>query len=514
MNRVQIVTGFVLTLCLMNLGNSAHAQFENLVLHLPNGANTLLLLNAEEMLSSPLAAKEGWRKKEENAFASGITLLSPQVNQLAMAARIDFETNRANWRAAVMNVSSEPSMPEVAAEHGGTVDQIEHRDAAILPNDTVVVEFGKNLAGVLTPGNRQQVGEWIRDVYSSSSRKPLSGYLQEAETFADRGAPIIMAIDLQNVVSQKVIRDRLNSSPTLQGKDVDLDKLSTVLASIRGVTLGITIGDQVFGKVKVDFGEDISIMKDFAKPLLLEALSNHGAMINEFRDWTASVSGKQFSIEGDLLQSGRQRILSLLDAPPALQAPPKQTPASGEQDQNSLVALTSQQYFNSIKQFLDDLHGKGQSHDFTTPGEIAVWYERYASKIDSLRILNVDRDLVEFGSYVANQLRQGQTAMQGVGERSALRVSEKPNATAYNYAYAAGGRAGFNRYGGYARGGYAYAYRYNPRLSLKLEGQQRSRIHMQERIRGATAAHTITQGLQEEMAHMREVLTDRYDVEF
>ena len=100
--------------------------------------------------------------------------------------------------------------------------------------------------------------------------------------------------------------------------------------------------------------------------------------------------------------------------------------------------------------------------------------------------------------------------MKGIGARQAIRISETPNAQVYNYRYAAGG--GVNRWGG-AYGG-AYQYRENPRASLALEGQQRSRIRTQERIRGYGSANSIAQSLEAEIAQVRVQLTEKYGIEF
>jgi len=487
----------------------ARAQFNDLVTHLPEDANVLVLFNVEKMQDSPIAKKEGWREKHENAFASGMIILPPQATRFALAAKLDLETDQAAWDASVMDLEYEPSMPKVAAHHSGEVDEIGGLNTAVLPSDTYVVQWGKRLVGVMSPGNRQAVGRWIEQVYSTSKRESLSKYLQKAASYAESGTPVIMAMDLGHVMSAATIAERLKMFKSLQGQKVDLEKLSKALASIEGMTLGITINEQVYGKLIIDFGQDVTMTKEFAKPMLLEALANHGATINEFHDWEAKVSGTQISIEGPLYQSGRQRILSVIDAPPALQAQKSQSTAGGQQDQEKLGILASQQYFNTLKRLVDDLREQKKSGQ--TSGQVGMWYGKYARKIDSLPILNVDSDLVNFGGYVANQFRQAESAMKGIGASQAYRISTKQNAQVYNYHYSAG--VGVNRYGGVA-GGYSYRYRDNPRASLRLEGQQRAQIRTQERIKGNASANAVMQGLDADMANVRRQLTAKYGVEF
>jgi hypothetical protein len=86
--------------------------------------------------------------------------------------------------------------------------------------------------------------------------------------------------------SSALIRDRIGRFESLKGQNVDLNKLADALASIRGATLGMTIRDEVFGKLKVDFKEDVSMTRDFAKPPIASSPSSpilHSSRISVFR---------------------------------------------------------------------------------------------------------------------------------------------------------------------------------------------------------------------------------------
>lgn len=515
MNRTCL-PGPLFALIVFVQASSAFGQFGDLVGHLPDDSNTLVLFNVEAILASPLAQKGKWREQNENMFAAGLLLVPPQATRFVMASQMDIELMEPHWHAAVMELSQEPSMLTATERYGGNVDEIEGRDAAVLPNNTYVIKFGKAIAGTMFPADRQKVTRWVQEVYSGSGRKPLGEYLTEAEGYADKaGTPIILAIELQHVISPKFIRGRLGSMKSLEGKTIDLDQLASVLASIRGITLGVTITDQVFGGLKVDFEQDVSVMRDVAKPLLLEILANHGAMIQEFNDWTVEVGGKEILLKGPLYPSGTQRICSVLDAPAALH-PVEQPASTGDgQTAQSLVARSTQQYFKMIGQLVTDLRSDYHKDETITSGLIAMWYKKYASKIDALPILHVDPEMVQFGADVANALRQSQDAMQGVGTRSAMRITNKPDAAVYDVAAVSGARVGVGPRGGWgAQGGYAYRYAYDPKASLRLEGEQESKIRTQERIRGYGSANQIMQSVETAMANMRRTMTEKYNVEF
>ena len=82
----------------------------------------------------------------------------------------------------------------------------------------------------------------------------LSPYLQEAAAYPENvGTEIIMALDLENAVDPGAVRQTLNTTKAVQNKNVNLDQLAQVIASIRGVTLGIRVTTNVTGSLRIDF---------------------------------------------------------------------------------------------------------------------------------------------------------------------------------------------------------------------------------------------------------------------
>ncbi len=511
MNR-SICIPLVFVLIVLIQPQSSRAQFETVVRHLPEDANTLMLFNMEAILATPLAVQEKWSENEGSEFSSGLLIVPPQTLHLAMATQMDIELMQPHWHVSVMELSEEPSMLTVTERYGGNVDEIGGQEAAVLPNNMYVIKFGKFIAGTMYPADRQKTTRWVDDVFALTGRKPLAPYLAEAENYAKQ-TPILLAIDLQHVLSPKFIRSKLDAMKSLQGQKVNLDQLATALASVRGATLGIEITDHVFGGLKVDFDSDITIMKDFAKPLLLECLGNHGAMIQEFNDWKVEVTAKEVLLKGALGGSGTQRILSLLDAPPSMRAreQPTSTTTTGDaKSSESLTARSTQQYFKTIEMLLSDLRGEDKQHQLTTPGLVAMWYAKYAAKIDALPILHVDPELVSFATQVSGALRQSQDVMRSAGVRTASRMANMQGAQVYDYQYAAGATERYGFYGG----GYAYRYQSNPWASLRADGQQIAQINEQETSRGYASANKLMQEITVSMANMRKKMTEKYGVEF
>ncbi len=502
--RTSVLVHAVVAVVVATSTNVAFAQFGDLIKRVPERANTLVLLNVDQIHNTPLAKKEGWREKHEKQFASGLVILPPHASKFVMAAQMDFEHMQPQWETALLDLKYEPSIPKIAAKLGGTVDNIGDRSTAVLPHDVYVVKFGPRFGAIAAPANRQNVAHWINQIYSNSL-PPLSAYLQEAVRFAEGGAPIIMAMDFTNVFSPAFVRSRLETSETLKGQDVDLDQLSEVLASIRGVSLGITINESRYGAIKVDFEKDATILGDFAKPLLLETLARQGAMIDEFQDWQVKVDGTQIQIGGVLFESGMRRIMSILDAPPSLHAAAQESTGTDEESKEKMMALATKQYFQSVVSLLDDLRGKRKSEDFVTWGQVGMWFEKYARKIDRMPLLNVDPEMLDFGAFVADSLRQAENAMKGIGAQSGYRKTQLPN---YYNVQTYARPVGVTRWGVHG----AYGYRATEDLSAK--GQAESRIRTQERIRGNMSANMTVQGVEAATADIRRRMTQKYQMEF
>jgi hypothetical protein len=279
--------------------------------------------------------------------------------------------------------------------------------------------------------------------------------------------------------------------------------------------MGLSITDHVSGAVKVDFDKDVSMTEEYAKPLLLAALSNHGVMINEFNDWKIQVAGKEMLLRGSLQQSGIQRVCSLMDTPADLRKIEATSPGNLGATDGSLVGRTTLQYFKMLEQYVGDIATTKKRTQLQTPGMVGKWYKRYAEKIDALPILNVDPEMIKFGTQLSATLRQAEGAMRGAGVQESSEITNMPGNQVYDYQYAASARAGFGGYGGmYGEASYAYRYAYNPWASLRADGQEVAQIQMNARMKGYGAANETMESAEVAMTNMRKHMTEKYKMEF
>jgi hypothetical protein len=467
----------------------------------------LILIDADKLFGSPLADKERWAARRKAAFESGISALPPDASAVVMAAQMDFESGVNHWELALTRFSQGRDVATAAKRFGGSLDTISDRAVAKLPSNHYVVQISPTLLGSHMPATRQDVARWLAATDKTNLTASMSPYLTTAYGYAAKvGTPIVMAVDLGGVVSATEAAERLAQFPGLADKKELIAPLAKLAGSLQGATLGITVGESALGAIRVDFAESPEAYSAVLKPILIEALRRHGAMVDDFESWQPSVQGNAFMLKGPLSTAGARRVLSVLELPPALGHALEEMALSPT---GSGGANPSQLYFQAITALIDDLREKPKKDGVQTMGQAALWYSKYARKIDQLPILGVDPTLLNFGADIAGGLRDAESALRGVGMRTSVRTVNSDASGSPTVSYGSTYNQGY----GYGFGATNYSY-FNMRSGDRVQGQQNAAIRMQERVSGAETVRTIWKNIDEATAMVRREMTQKYEVEF
>lgn len=505
MHRYAVrMVGMGLGLLLVAQIAQAQEDFGSLLNRVPRNSNAVVLLNLEKALQSPLGQKEGWAQKVEKAFQAGVSRVPPQTTRFVLASQLEFETLTPMSEAAIIEINCEVSLPTVAEKRSGQMDKLGDLSAVALPNGVYLVQFGPNVFGAIAPANRQAAVRWLREI-SPSTVNSLSPYLQKAAGYSDNaGSEIIMAIDLSGAFGPERIAKYLSSKPWLQEFKVDCPQFGKTLGDVQGIRLGVRIGEPSYGKVTVDFAGDMEGMAPFAKRLLLEILTDAGAEIEDLNAWKPEVKGNTVSLGGNLSQEGLRRILSVVESPaPASDVTAEASPKPGTKTPDAApdVATASREHFQKVTKYLREL--KFDLKEVKSFASNATWFDRYASKIEKLPILNVDPEVVDYSAFVAQSFRQAAGSVKTAGINKAARsasVQTSPDMYAY--------------YGGYSGyGAYGYA-RYAPRADVQYEGAQRRIIRTEERSKAAGNYQDLRSQVIEATNDTRRRMTQKYQIEF
>jgi hypothetical protein len=298
-----------------------------------------------------------------------------------------------------------------------------------------------------------------------------------------------------DAVPPDVIRAKLAASEALASQKVNVDAAAQALAGIRGVALEVRVGDGAIGSLRVHFSNDASVLAPIAHPLLLEVLADLGARVEDVERWKVQAEPRRISLSGPLSAAGMKRVFSLIDNPTSaiLATEPGQQSQSSQSD---VQAIASQRYFQSLNSILDDL--RAESKNAKTFGQNALWFDKWARRIDRLPLVNVDGQLLDFGRSVSIGLRNMAAAARGIGINSAARTAQIYQTTTTDY----------NSYAGLWAGGYSYYSEWNDASA------ERRAVRAQERAAGAISTREIFRDIENETAKVRQAMTQKYQVAF
>jgi hypothetical protein len=486
-------------------------EFQDLVNQIPRSANAVVLLNMEKAKNSPLGIKENWKSKIEKAFEAGLFRVPPQATRFVLASEIDFEFKEPLWEVAIIDVNENFSMEKIAEKRQGTTDTIENLPAIALPNDTYLVQLGPKTLGAMAPANRQTVVRWIREIRKPSPQ-PLSPYLQKAAVFSDKtGSEIIMAIDLDGMMSFKRVGKYLKSKQKeLDEWGANLIDVTNLLSEIQGMRIGVRIGDPSSAMVAVDLRGDATPIKSFAKPLFLQILSDLGASSDNLNSWTAQAKKNEISLAGKLDRSGLRRLLSVVDAPAIDDDAVANSSEVSPGELPAVQAKAAREHFRAVTEMFDDL--KDDMKSSRNLASTQLWFDKYAKRIERLPVLNVDPELLDYSAFVASQLRKASLASKTMGIQSGVRQAQITTADVAPYAVGTSRWGRYGYYGGYG-GARGYAV-YDRGAEMKAVESERRVVRAEEKAVAATDIQQLRQDIIAATTDMRRKMTQKYKVEF
>lgn len=479
------------------------SRFGDLISRVPAGANTLIMLDVEAIRGSLFVVNTPASEKASQRQVSRYVFGAKELDRAVLAADLDLTDFTPVWETVLVKTNIEPVLADIAQRQNGRVEQLGSMQAVWLPSNGYVVPFTSRLLGMRFPADRPFVTSWANHP-ALADTNALSPYLKEAAAYPENvGTEIIMAVDLENAVDPGAVRQNLEETQAIKGKDVDLDQLASVLASVRGLTLGIRVTTNVTGSLRIDFKEDVSMMEGYAKPLILEKLAKFGLMIDEFYGWDARVGKNTLFLSGTLTVQGLRRVLMIVDPPtPELSAPSGETATTSTSGAEATAQKTLD-YYKALETLVNDVKNPNTKNVVGT-GEVAIWMDRYAKKIDQLPILGVDEQLVDFSATIAQAIRDMAFQFRGVGIEAG-KMSNNPRLQ-WDYDGRGGSYGGYG-WGGYQGGAWQVA---TPEVTMPASNVARK----VGRANVSSNRADLWRQIDDDMATARRELTKRYQIEF
>ena len=158
------------------------------------------------------------------------------------------------WDAAIVEFPKAPSLDNVMDHFGGIEDKIGTTPVLRVADDSYIVRF-RTPSWVLSD---PAIDRWSRTgwpITTMNCHRTFTGSrLRGRRHGSDPGDRCHRRID------SSPSRERLAETENTDIKNAKIDTAQVVkiMSSLKGVMLGITFGKQVYGKIRADFGEDVT----------------------------------------------------------------------------------------------------------------------------------------------------------------------------------------------------------------------------------------------------------------
>jgi len=471
----------------------AQGEFETLLKRVPASANSILVIDVEALLESPLAVKEGWKEQQRATYTSQPLILPPEGEKLIVASQMAPHDNFSQaWELGLMTLSESMPVNAMARAEGGYVDELSGKEVVWSPSDAYFVPLEDDHLAVIHPAIRQPVARWI-EAYSASTKVSASEYLAMSVSDVTDRTQIVMALDLKNVPRPHVVADGLEGLDYLKDAQERREWLDAIM-SIQGVKLKVSVGSSVEGSLQVDFGNDVSALHSKSKELILNSLDKYGLSIDELEAWKSKNGSTSLGIEGPLSTSALRKIVSLIELPSAKFSQLKGTESSSSTPD---VGKASRDYFQSVETLLDDLRSEFESNKDARRTMASAYMEKYARRIDRLPILNVDEELLAYGAMVGETLRGASVSQRMSGVKTGVRKSEVYTNYGYGYDYR-------TRYGSTNDDYYA----------TRSKSSQKNQIQREEDAKARQVRFDSWKEVEDATAAIRKSMTQKYQLEF
>tara|TARA_R100000789_G_scaffold98855_2_gene103694 strand:- start:8559 stop:10037 length:1479 start_codon:yes stop_codon:yes gene_type:complete len=396
---------------------------------LPNDANSVSVVHMDKILSSQRANQEDWTDKQNQLFSEGHIGLPPWLKTFVLASLVHPAVPEEVWATAIMDIPEDMTIQQIASKTNATMVTLADQPAFQTSTGAYVVELPDHKLAGYRPGHRQDAAAWIRSLGSGTNS--LSPYLMKAAAADEH---VVMSIELIDMFDVDFVKTHLEQDKRFASQQGLIPRLLPLLTSLQGVTLKISVTDQINSVVTIDFGDEVGPSAAIVKTLFITALDDTGASIEEFSKATITPAGNSVTLTCSLSDQSLQRILSLIVPPRvpeqklfASSEAPEQTTEESAANQKEDEKNATQRYVRAVSGMVDDLQRASMNLD--NYRKTIAWHETYARKIEQLSTRNVPKEVVDMGLDIAAKFRTLTRSLRG----EQIQIGAENKSVVYDY---------------------------------------------------------------------------------
>ncbi|WP_246151585.1 hypothetical protein [Rubripirellula reticaptiva] len=404
----------------------------------PSPANAMGYVNVESL--NQLMSDAGF-----------VDRVDENVQEFWFISDLNLMSLRPRWEAGYATLKESVDVDELAKQVGGYVDSVDGKDVVWSPQQTYLYPAKDNRLGVLRPADRSLLSGWL----SPSTNVNYTPFLEARANQPESYLSMMLAIEVSDVFSPVPLAKRLSTFKSIKSKSPE--SVAKTLASATGVS--IIVGRRSLSEciVTIEFSTAPGSLKIIAADLFAEMLERSGSAAPEVLTWEVKVDGNNLSLQGPITESTLSGLLGIFSLESQASRTVRLANDGGSQGktEKEQMAYRSKNYFDEV----DAIVEQTRKHKSQTTGALAKWNDQRARAIDELGTLNVDPEMIQFGTSVAETLRgNALTVTQGNIDAGKIKASQSLNSGYYGDGYYnANSTADYQRVtNSYARGN-AYA---------------------------------------------------------
>jgi hypothetical protein len=489
-----------LAVALVACSAASAGPFDELLKRVPEQTNAILFVNVANLKKSAFGMKRKWSELSQTNFQAGVSNVPPTAARALVAEQLDPRSLHHTWRIELVQMPVDVRLNELRRREGGTEEAIDGSPAVLSPRGSYFVQLEPSLLAEYHPADRQQVGRWIR--FCKQNNKPVvSPYLVQSAAAMGNRPMAMLAVDLRDVFDLEGLRQRVKEAKVFRGERIDLEQMAQTLATIRGLQIRVEVEADITGQIRLDFADSIGPLRAFVKPLILKAMEGMGAAVEDIENWAPRVEENTIMLQGKLTERTARLLLSPADNR-STQSAYADIATSASATGANPAAVASFRYFRSVNSLVDELGAEGKTKTLSKRG---YWYQQYAAKIDALPILNVDKELLDFGATLSETLRKMANVASTTKDDNSMIQHNTIDTSVYvptSYGYGYGAYGGYGWYGGPSQLTNVNNYRQVANLCYQNSStEKRFREETWKNINDATFA-------------IRRKMTEKYKMEF
>lgn len=378
---------------------------------IPPDCNTIMIVDLDHIRQSKIATVEKWFESMNAKMVTGLGFL-PDAELILVAANVDLNTMFPRWSVTLLKTDSGKVYAPIREEHESSLDELYQREFVDLDALKVIPLDPSTIAYYSSP-NQQHLAYWLNSLDQKDSR-PRDSWLETAILQAENsGAEMAYFVDMQHSITRQQILDEVQDSILLKENNIDPREFAKLASSANRFSLMTQVESEITTAVQLDFEEEIDMFKPFANQLIQEVLEREGLSLPESIKWNIDLSDYSIAIDGKTDSDGFSQMVSLLDAP-SYEVIQYDYGYNAEKYANP--GKRSKSYLMTLEFLVDELRKreKAQIHFVSN----AIWYERYAMRIDRLSDADVDKQLIEFSDEVVKSFIEASTELRDLGQQA------------------------------------------------------------------------------------------------